>query len=261
MRRDPVKHAEGVVHKARQHQMPQQHAARHLLVLDHGPPHLPVHFEDRRGGGLIIIRRGGQALCKRVVAVFEVGEIDVDLALEPAQGLHRFVAAAVVDDRNGELRLERGQDRRKKMRRRDEVDVLHALVDQPLHRRAERLRRQLAPEVFVGDRVVLAEGAPQRAAGEEDRAASEAARNDRLLPVMGACARGIELVRHTAKAAFALCPVHAAAARAERTVFIGEHRFTAFTGLCIYVRMIHRKNQVWRHFCRRMFHVKQRNSV
>ena len=113
--------------------------ARHLLVLNHRAAHLLVHFQNGRRRDLRIIRCGGELFRKRCVRIFKVRQIDIDQSLQGPQCLDRFVAAAVIHDRHRQLRRKRREDGRQKVRRRDEIDVLTALVDQPLERGAKLL--------------------------------------------------------------------------------------------------------------------------
>ena len=110
------------------------------------------------------------------------------------------------------------------MRRRDEVDILAALVDQPLKRGAQPGRGERLPEILLRDHPVLAECAAQRTPGEEDCPAAVAAGNDRLLPVMQRGARGMDLIRHPAEAELPRRAVNAAAARTEGAMTIIQHK-------------------------------------
>ena len=93
------------------------------------PADLPVHLAQGRRRDGWVVPRAGQPCRQLRVGVFVVRQIDVDQALQLPQRLNRFIAAAVVDDGHGKPRRQRREDGRQKVRRRDEIDVLTALVD------------------------------------------------------------------------------------------------------------------------------------
>ena len=124
-------------------------AARHLLVLDHRAAHLAVHLPDGGGSRLGIVRRGGELRGQPVIAVFEVRQVDIDQPLELPQRLDRLISAAVIDHRHGKLRRQGREDGGQEVRRRDEVDILAALVDQPLKHGAQPGRGERLPEILL----------------------------------------------------------------------------------------------------------------
>ena len=115
-----------------QNEVPDEHAALHFVVLKLCRTDLPEHLEDRSLCRFHIIRRAGETRSQRRVAVLIIGKINVDQSLQLAQRFDALIAAAVVDHRDGQLRRERGKDRRQKLRRRDQIDRLRAVVDQTL---------------------------------------------------------------------------------------------------------------------------------
>ena len=114
------------------------------------------------------------APCDGRIAVFEVGHVDVDDAVQQVQGRQRVVAARVVDDGQPQparcCQRHGFDDLRDHVRRRHQVDVVTAHRLQAEHhignaRRVVRLTGHLLADV-----VVLAEDTAQVAVGKEDRA-------------------------------------------------------------------------------------------
>lgn len=119
------------------------------------------------GGGVVVgleeAARGGAR------PELEVGQVDVDEAVEQRERGRRVEGRRVVDDGDAQAQGPRVQDREDHLRhhvlRRHEVDVVHAADLLQLHvPLAQRLGRQVEPVALVRDRVVLAERAPQVAA-------------------------------------------------------------------------------------------------
>ena len=104
------------------------------------------------------------------------------------------------------------------MRRRDEIDALRALVNQPLEQSAKLLRIDGFPLPARRDFPILTVDAAQGAAAEKDRPRTEAAGNGRLLAVMEHGPRNAQAGRHTAEAGLPRLAVDATAARAEGSI-------------------------------------------
>ena len=164
MLRKPVEYAERIVHAAGQDKVPHDHPALHHVVLDLRRADLPVHFLDGRCGDLRIIRRGGERFRQRGIGIFHVRQIDVDESFQLAQRLHALIAAAVVDDRDGQLRRQGRENGRQEMRWRDEFDVLCAVVDQPFERLAQRGRGEQLSKILMRNLIVLTIEAAERTA-------------------------------------------------------------------------------------------------
>ena len=113
------------------------------------------------------------------------------------------------------------------MRRRDKIDVLTALVDQPLERGTKFFRGKFPAKILLGDHSVLAERATQRAAGEKHSAAAEAAGNDRLFPIVQRGPRGKNMVGHLTEATLPCGPVNTACTRTECAVTIIQHKLNS----------------------------------
>jgi len=102
-------------------------------------------------------------------------------------GCHPLVTAGVVDQRDvqplGRRAVDRRQDLRHEVGRRDKVDVVAARPGAPASSR-RGVRCSPGCRSHIGDRVVLAEAASAGAAREEDRAGS-------AVPLMGALPTGV----------------------------------------------------------------------
>ena len=196
----PVDDAAGIVQIAGQHQMADDHAAAQEAVFHHIGPGLAEHLLYGSGRHGKIIRRGGELGRQCAVGIFQVGEPDIHQPLQRTQGLHPFVAAAVVDQRHGELGLQRREDPGQEVGGCDEVDVVGALGDQLLKDGAETLGGHILAEALRRDGVILAVDAAQGAAGEKHRAGAVGAGDRRLLPVVEGGAGNAQSRGHGAEA-------------------------------------------------------------
>ena len=175
-----------------------------VLIVD-GRARLAHHFVNRRMRRVGVIPRAGEH-CRHVrVDVFVIRQIDIHRALQHAQRLHAFIAAAVVDDRDvrpvQRQRVEHGGN---EVRRRHEVDVVRALRLQLAEDLRKPLRRDDLPLAPLADAFILAEHAPQPAAGKEHRAAAARAADAGLLPPVQRRARDFGQRAHAANARAAL---------------------------------------------------------
>ena len=140
--------------------------------------------EDPACGQLI---RAYEEFGKAVVGILEVGQIHIDKPFEAAQLFNRFVAVAVVDDRNFYLRLVFGKCfgyLSRKLCRADEVNVFGTDTLLVKHKFAERINRNFPAVSRARNCIVLAEDAAQVASREENRTASARTRNARLFPLV-----------------------------------------------------------------------------
>lgn len=208
--------------------MADQDAALHFVVLELHRADLPEHLEDRGLRRFHIVRRTGETRGQRRVAVLIIGKINVDQSLQLAQRLDALIAATVVDHGDGQLRRERGKDRRQKLRRRDQIDRLRAVVNQTLKNRAQLVGGDGLPVLMQGDLGILTEFTSERTARKKHSARSEAAADRRLFPIVQHRLGCRQLRAHFAEAALPCRAVDAAAARAERAVFVAQHRITLF---------------------------------
>jgi hypothetical protein len=127
-------------------------------------------------------------LCAAVVAILEVGHVDVDDAVEQGERLQAVVAAGVVNERQAEPALsgdaQGRDDLRHDMARRDEIDVVAADRLQSQHQVGELLVARLHAFASPGNLKILAIDAAQVAPGEEDRARAARAAEAVLLAVV-----------------------------------------------------------------------------
>lgn len=134
---------------------------------------------------------------------------------------------AVVDHRHRQPGPQGRQDIGEKVGGGHQVDVLDALVDELEKDPAEVGGSQGFSEVFPGNLHILAEAAPEGAAGEEHGAGAVSAGDHRFLPVVGGGPGGVDLAGHPAEAQRTGGAVDAAAAGAEGAVGVGQHDFTS----------------------------------
>ena len=125
---------------------------------------LPVHFQDGPGGDGKVIFGMAVAQSRGLVSIFQVGQVDLHFAFQPAQGFHLFVAPAVVHHRYGQFRLQGFQDGGQEMGGGHQIDVVGPLGDQvPVHIPQAFHRHRPAP-ASAADLAVLAEHALEGAA-------------------------------------------------------------------------------------------------
>ena len=192
---------------------------------------LPHHFFEGGGSHVEVARREGVAGGEVRVRILEVWEPDVHEPVQHVECVHRFIGPGVVDDRETEAELfgtlQRRDDGRHEVRRRDEVDVVGAQVFEFQEDVGELCGRQFGPghagrALHVGntlqaggDVVVLAEHTAQRAAGEEHRAGAALSGEAGLLPLVERRSGNAHRRRLLTATALAGRAVHAAGAGTE----------------------------------------------
>ena len=128
---NPVNDALAVVEHARHNQMADNDALRHdSVITDMVIAYLTIHLLDGLGGraevaGSIAVFYGGD-----IVAVFQIRQINLHLALEAAQRILRFKAAGVVDNGDGQGLVKAFEHSFSEVRGRDEVDIVRTLGDE-----------------------------------------------------------------------------------------------------------------------------------
>ena len=154
-----------------------------------------------------------------IIIVLGIGQIDVDDAIQQAQGCCRLVAAAVVHQRQSKASRDRvrqrSQDLRHKVRRGHQVQIVAALVLELQHHQCQALVIHVLSDVQLADGIVLAKQAPARAAGKKDRARAPAARDGRFLPGVAIPACHARVGAAAAVASFAGQTIDAAVSRAQ----------------------------------------------
>ena len=193
--------------------MPDDHTFSQFLALPLGRPHLPHHFPDGSSGHGKIVFRTGQPLRQRIISIFHVRQVDIHLALQHLQRFDPLIAAAVVYNGNGELFLQRRQNTGQKMGGRHKVDVLRPLVDQFLHHLPQLTAVHRRTHRSATDGFVLAVGAFQGAAAEENSAAAACACQSRLFPLMKHRLGHQDLVTAAAKPGLTAASVNATFSR------------------------------------------------
>ena len=172
-----------------QHEMAHEKAALgEPLGVDDEVACLPMHLGQRRPIDPDVVAHMRIFVRRLVVAIFEVGHVDVDDAVEQGERLQAVVAAGVVDER--EAQPARGgdaqgrDDLRHDVARRDEIDVVAADRLQSQHQAGELLVARLRAFASPGNLEILAIDAAQVAPGEEDRARAPRAAQRILFPEM-----------------------------------------------------------------------------
>ena len=127
---NPVNDALAVVEHARHNQMADNDALRHdSVITDMIIAYLTIHLLDGLGGraevaGGVAVFYGGD-----IVAIFQIRQINLHLALETAQRILRFKAAGVIDNGDGQRLVEAFEHSFSEVRGGDKVDVVRTLGD------------------------------------------------------------------------------------------------------------------------------------
>ena len=102
-----TKHALGFADLSGKEKVAHDHAAHHKArgIIKDGIPNLTVHFIQREGCLLKIVRTVGESGGRSAGAVFEVRKIDVDQAFQRAEGFDLLIAAGIIDNGQGETLL------------------------------------------------------------------------------------------------------------------------------------------------------------
>ena len=143
----------------RQNQVPDEDPAlQHAVPVQAVCPALPHHFVDGRGCGLRIISRGGIAPGGFRAEVLEIRHVNLHQTVQQAERLDAFISGTVPDHGNPEIQaFQRLRDHAGKVRRRDKLDVMHALIPQALHQRTEFGNGKRLSDAFSADFTVLTE--------------------------------------------------------------------------------------------------------
>ena len=208
--------------------MANEHAPYQRPVLKHIGTRLAVHFQYGRPGDLRVVLRRRKPPRQPPVGVFHVRQPHIHLSLQRLQGLHPFIAAAVVHHGHRRLFLQRGQNVRQKLSGRHQLQILGALRQKFTKDGLQPRRRQGLAPVFRGNLIILAVGAPQSAAGKKHGAAAAVGAEYRLLPVVQGGSGRRQPGAHPAKAQLPCRPVDAAAPGTELAVFISGHTISPF---------------------------------
>ena len=200
--------------------MADNNAPGDLLPLPAHRTHLPHHLPDGIGGHGKIVRRPGQLPRQTGIRVFEVGEVNIDAPIQRPQRLHPLVSAAVVHHRHRQLWPQRREDRGQKVGGGHKIDVFRPLGNEVFKQLPESGGVRGLPYRAAADGGVLAVAAPERAAAEENRAASPSPRQRRFLPFVEHGFGHEGGIRAAAEAPLPRHPVHAAPPRAEVTVSV-----------------------------------------
>ena len=172
---------------------------------------LADHLRDRFQGPLRVIFRGGALPGVPFVSVLEIGQPDIDDAVEQADHLGLLVPPAVVDERQLKAplagRKQRFQDGGELRRGRHQLDVVAALHGELQHGARQGLPVHRFPHPVTADPVILAEGALQVAGGEKEGACARRPGDGRFLAEVGQGPRKDGAWAETAKPRFPLEPV------------------------------------------------------
>ena len=161
---------------------------------------LAEHLQDGRLGRLRVVRRAGILLRVLRRDILQIGQIDLDFPLQAPQGVHPVIAAGVPYHRHRQRLGQQPGHRVGVVGGIDQVDVVGPLVDELEADGPQPLQGDGPAKVLVADGVVLAEDAPQRAAGEKHGAGAPRARDGRLLPLVEGRTGHHRRLRHPAYA-------------------------------------------------------------
>ena len=145
---------------------------------------LADHLPDGGSGHRRVVPGGGVLFRSFLVGVFEVGQVNLHLALQGPQGLHLVVAAAVPHHRHGQGFLQGLGHHMGVVGGVHQVDVVGPLGDEFLKNFPQTVQRNPFAEVLLADAVILAKDTAQGTAGEKDGAGPTGSGQGRLLPVM-----------------------------------------------------------------------------
>ena len=167
--------------------MTEKNAADKKPVFHHGFSGTLDHGPDGADGPLVIVRCGGEPSGEGRVIVFDIREPDGDIGGQQADGFLGLIATGVIYHGDGELsadRLQGLQHGGKIGGGGHQVDVVGTFILQFQEDFRKPAGRDGLSEVLLTDFIILAEAAPQGAAGEEYRAAAALPADNRLFPWM-----------------------------------------------------------------------------
>ena len=177
---------------------------------------LAVHLQDGPGGAVEIIRRAAVFFSQRRRNVFEVGQVDLHLSLQGAERLHPLIAAGVPHHGHRQRLRQRLQDPGRELGGAHQIDIVGPLGNQLFEDLPQARGRDLLSKAPGADGAVLAESAPEGAAGEKHRAGAPGAADAGFLPEVQGRPGRLQPCTHAAEARLPGA-VHAAAAGAEFT--------------------------------------------
>ena len=133
---------------------------------------LTVHFIQREGGLLEIVRTVGKSGSGSTGSVFEIGKIDIDQTIQHTERFDLLIATGIIDNGQGETLLfcygKCKPDLRCVMRGRDQIYVVSALFLEFHKDLGESFRADGLALVSESDFAVLTVDATQITAGKED---------------------------------------------------------------------------------------------
>ena len=223
---DEIDRPHRVFDLARQDQVADQHARdKKPVFIQPVRPGLAEHLADGRRGRFGIILRSAAACGKRGVGILVIRHVDLHQSLKCTQRLHALVAGAVPHHRNAERQpVERPAHGADIVRRRHQIDAVHAFVPQTQHDIAQSGGVNAFARLHTAaDLAVLAIDAAQVAAREKDRAGPARAGETGLFPKVRRRTGDARQRRRSAHAAGLFVPSERAASA--RTVAANKIHF------------------------------------
>ena len=132
--------------------------------------------------------------------VLQIRQIHINHAIQHAQGIDRFIAGGVPDQRKRRaINVQRAKNLRNKGRGGDEADGFHAHIGQAAQRIRKLCRGEGTACVAVADIRILTISAAERAAAEKYSTGAALAADGRLFPQVGSNAGNTHGFRQAAK--------------------------------------------------------------
>lgn len=131
---------------------------------------MAIHFQQCRQGEVIVIFCSGILFGEGTAFVLKVRQIHVHIACKALEGFDGFVTAGVINHRNLQFVPDGVQslpNMEHKMGGGNQIDVMGALLLQFHKNIRQPVCGDFLPKITAAYGGVLAEAAPQRAAGEE----------------------------------------------------------------------------------------------
>ena len=111
-------------------------------------------------GGIRIVRRRGKARGERGIEVFVIRQVNIDVSLQHAQRVDRFISAGIVDDGQvksaGPCHIQRRDDMRDELHGRYKVEVGGAFFHQLKKDFGQPLHIDFFSVILMGDPIILA---------------------------------------------------------------------------------------------------------
>lgn len=127
--------------------------------------------------------------------ILEVGQIDVNIAVETANTLDGLIAMRIIDDGDWRtIKFERVLDLGDEMGRVDQIDVVSALVFQHSEEVCQPIHGDRLTDSVSADVEILTKTASQAASGEENGPGTSGTADDGFLKKVKVCAGNAQFI-------------------------------------------------------------------